>query len=140
MAAVIDGGSVHENQVLIDATAAYAETGGSFAGGLYARHHLDHPDDIGLTHEGGHLVHKLGVHPFQAHLGKLNLVPLGPGKHRGGLQFILVQLQVEIQVDRLPEVHHHLLSFIAEIRATNGMASNAGGEGIETESISRNAR
>ena len=140
MTAGIDRSPVHEDEVLVQASAPDAEAGGPFTGRLDTRHHLDDADDIGLSHEGGHFSDDGGVHPLQAHLGKADLVPLGAGKDSGRFQFILVCFQFEIQTDIFFCRNGDLLGYVSEIGTGNSVLSHRNREGIKTYAIGGDAR
>ena len=140
MAAVIDGSAVDEDQVLVDAAAPHAETGGAFTGRLHARHHLDDADDVVLAHERGHFLDQGGIDTFQTHLGELDLLPLGPREDGGGLQLAPVDLQVEIQLRRLGGVHGHFRRLIAEIGAVDGVLSSWNVKRVESDAVRGDTR
>ena len=121
MAAVINGGSVHEDEVLVDPAAPHAESRRSFARGLDARHHLDDADDVGFAHQGREFLDKSGVDPLQPHLGQLDFLAFRPGENGRGFQLAWVCPQVEIQAGAFGEI--------------DGMFSGADAEGIETDGI-----
>ena len=140
MAAVIDGGAVDEDQVLVDAAAPDAEPGGSLARGLHPRHHLDDADDVVLAHQGGHFLHEGRIDPFQAHLRQLDLLPLGAREDGGGLQFAAVGLQVEIQLGRFRQLQRSLFRHVAEVGAIDGMLSRGNVQRIEADGVRGHAR
>ena len=140
MAAVIDGGAVDEDQVLVDAAAPDAEAGGALARGLDARHHLDDADDVVLAHQGGHFLHEGRIDPFQAHLRQLDLLPLGAREDGGGLQLAPVEFEVEILLGGFRKLQRDLFRHIAEVGAVNGVLTRGDVQRIEADGIRGHAR
>ena len=132
MAAVVDRGAVHQDQILVHTAAADAESRRPLAGGLYAGHHLDDADDVRFAHQGGELANQGGVHAFHPHLGQDELLALRTGQDGGRLQFFPVRLQEEVQLDGAAQVALRLAVLVAEVRAADGMRAGGDAEGVES--------
>ena len=83
---VIDGGLVHKDEVLVHGAAAHHESGGAFAGGLHAGHHLDDFYDIRLSKDHGDFLGKVSCHGREAHFRPLKAVLLGHGRYARAFQ------------------------------------------------------
>ena len=86
VAYVVDWGFVHKDQVLVHGAAAHHESGGAFAGGLDARHHLDDFYDVSLSKDNGDFLGKVPGHGREAHFRPLKAVFLGHGRDARAFQ------------------------------------------------------
>ena len=100
MAGIVERRAVHQHEILVDAAAAHAETGGAFARRLHAGHHLDHPDDVGLPHQRRQFADDVAADRLHPELRQGQLFPFALGKHLGRFQQHVVFFQFEVVLER----------------------------------------
>ena len=135
MAAVVDRGAVHQDEVLVHPAAAYAETCRALAGRLHAGHHLDNADDVRFAHQGREALDQGGIHALHAHLGKDQVLALGPGEDGGGLELLAGGLELEVLPDGAAQIEADDRVFKTEIRAGHGMLSGGHAQRIEPRPV-----
>ena len=131
VAGVVERGSVHQHEVLVDGAAADTEAGGAFAGSLHSGHHLDDPYHVGFTHKCRELADDFAGDRLLAQLRQGELLPLALREDLGGFKHLTVFFEGEIIFDRAFRIDGHLCGDIAGIGTFDDLSLAVDLKGIE---------